>query len=245
MSLFCREGHIRTSSRGGGDYNDSTEHIRNSPEVINFFKKNPDIILDGELYVHGRSLQWISGTARLEKFEERCLELQFWCYDIYLDTKPFSERVKILEKYQEEIGESEHVKFVEHILLSGYSKIKKQHDKWVSEGYEGLVMRNPDKCYIPGNRSNAWIKLKEYQDDEFEIVGYSDGLRDEDMVFVCKTKKGKEFEAKPMGSRELKYEYLENMDDIIGKMATVKFFNWTDDEVPSQPVLKSIRGYGE
>lgn len=47
------------------------------------------------------------------------------------------------------------------------------------------------------------IKVKMYKDAEFKIVGYEDGLRPEDMVFVCETELGIKFEAKPMGPREL------------------------------------------
>ena len=54
---------------------------------------------------------------------------------------------------------------------------------------------------------------------------------------------GKEFKAKPMGSRELKQAYRNNLDQIIGKMATVKFFYYSDDGTPLQPVLKAIRDY--
>ena len=46
-----------------------------------------------------------------------------------------------------------------------------------------------------------------------------------------------------MGSRELKQAYRDNLDQIIGKMATVKFFYYSDDGTPLQPVLKCIRDY--
>ena len=46
-----------------------------------------------------------------------------------------------------------------------------------------------------------------------------------------------------MGPRELKYEYLDRMDELIGKMATVKYFYYSDDGRPLQPVLKCIRDY--
>ena len=45
-----------------------------------------------------------------------------------------------------------------------------------------------------------------------------------------------------MGSKELKEEYRENLNIIIGKMATIKYFNLTEDGIPAQPILKSIRG---
>ena len=54
---------------------------------------------------------------------------------------------------------------------------------------------------------------------------------------------GIEFKAKPMGSRELKQIYRNDIDKIVGKMATVKFFYYSEDGVPLQPVLKCIRDY--
>ena len=85
------------------------------------------------------------------------------------------------------------------------------------------------------------IKVKMYQEEEFEIIDYSEKLRDEDFCFICKTKEGKVFEAKPIGTREQKSEYLEDMDNIIGKLGTVKFFEWSKDGVPLQPVFQTVR----
>ena len=53
------------------------------------------------------------------------------------------------------------------------------------KGFEGVVIRNPSKLYGFGKRTNDMIKIKEYQDAEFEITGISEGLRDEDMCFTC------------------------------------------------------------
>ena len=48
------------------------------------------------------------------------------------------------------------------------------------------------------------IKVKEYMEQEFEIIDYKDGLRDEDFCFILQTEDGKPFAAKPIGDRELK-----------------------------------------
>jgi len=243
--MFFKDGEVKTASRGGGDYDVSTTHLRETPAIVEFFEKHPNVVLDGELYSHGRSLQSLSGTARLKEWEERCRVLEYWIYDISDDTKIFNDRLDFLAKNRSQLQSDGNVVVIEHVLLESYSKIKAQHDKWVQEGYEGLVMRNPQKTYGYGKRSSDMIKLKDYTDGEFKITGISEGLRDEDMCFTLVTSKGKEFKAKPMGSRELKDEYLENMEEIIGKMATVKYFAFSEDGVPMQPVLKSIRGYGE
>ena len=121
--------------------------------------------------------------------------------------------------------------------------MKNLHDTWVSEGYEGLVARKPDSIYGFGKRGSDMIKLKVYQEDEFEIIDYKDGLRDEDFCFICQTKDGQAFAAKPIGDRDLKDQYLKDIDNIIGKMGTVKFFEWTKDGIPSQPIFQTIRDY--
>lgn len=253
-SFYWKDGEVKSASRGGNDYDPSTSFIRNHPKFIEFFKNHPDIVLDGELYEHGRSLQQISGAARLEKDTSGMDWLQYYIYDVMDSTKIFDERMDVLDMIREELdlgfdpnrswkdGELK-VQMVPHDPVTGWTAIQKLHDKYVSEGFEGVVIRDPSKVYNFGGRTNAMIKIKMYQDDEFEIVGYSEGLRPEDMVFVCKTSSGLEFEAKPMGPRELKYEYLNRMKELIGKMATVKYFYYSDDGRPLQPVLKCIRDY--
>lgn len=245
MSMFEKGKEVGTASRGGKDYDASAYHITHHPDVVALFEEMPNLILDGELYIHGRPLQYISGIARLEKDDfDKCQDLEFHVYDIVDVTLTFKERLEVLERIAESFeGSDAKIVFVEHEEVEGWLQIKALHDKYVAEGYEGCVIRNPDKVYGPNKRTNDMIKVKMYQDAEFEIIGYSDGLRPEDMVFKCITKEGKEFEAKPMGPRELKWEYLERMEEIIGKMATVKFFAYSEDNVPMQPVLKVIRDY--
>ena len=228
-------------SRGGKDYDPSTIHIRENDLLKDFLKNNPKIILDGELYVHGWSLQKISGTARLKTWEKRCGELEYWIFDIADTENDFNKRLDTLTDLDILFKGEKHIKVLEHEYVDGWHNVKKLHDKYVKEGFEGLVARKPFKVYQPGKRNSDWIKLKEYKDEEFEIIGISEGLRPEDMVFRLKTQRGKEFEAKPVGSRELREEYLENWKNYVGMMATVKFFNWTEDGKPSQPILKCIR----
>lgn len=253
-SFYWKDGEVRTASRGGGDYDASTSFMRHNPKLIQFFEEHPDIVLDGELYKHGKSLQQISGAARLEKDTAGMDWLEYYIYDVMDSTKTFEERLDILHDITDELNlgfnperewDDGELKFqiVPQETVVGWANIQKLHDKYVGEGFEGIVIRDPSKVYNFGGRTNAMIKVKMYKDAEFEIVGYSEGLRPEDMVFVCKTKEGKEFEAKPMGPRELKWEYLDRMDEIIGKMATVKHFYLSDEGCPLQPVLKCIRDY--
>lgn len=253
-SFYYKDGVIKTASRGGGDYDPACQHFITNEKLITFFENHPDYILDGELYKHGKSLQQISGAARLEKNAYDCDWLEYYIYDIMIPNMPFKDRLEILEEIQEELGlgfDPEHIwnegdlqmQMVPHVKVSGWLNIKSLHDKYVSEGWEGVVIRDPSKNYKFGGRGNEMIKVKMYQDSEFLVTGISEGLRDEDLCFTCVTEDGKEFKAKPTGSRELKQAYRNNLDQIIGKMATVKFFYYSDDGTPLQPVLKCIRDY--
>lgn len=237
---------IYTISRGGKDYDPSTTSLRNNKSLLKFFEDYPDCILDGELYIFGWPLQLISGLTRLRTWEEKCDQLEYWIYDIGDDTKSFSERLDvILFRLSDYVEEEEKIKLVEHKLLTGWDSVKKYHDKWVAEGFEGLVARKSDKKYEFGKKNSNWIKVKDRTDDEFIITGIRENMRDEDMCFILETKEGREFDAKPMGDRNLKKYYLENRDSIIGKMGTVVFRDYSMDGKPKEAVFKCVREKGE
>lgn len=242
--MYYKDGIIQTASRGGGNYNVATKHIREDSTLLEIFRQSPDLILDGELYRHGADwpLQRISGLARQQEWKDECANLQYWVYD-YIDvTKSFKDRWEVLKALKEIIPEDSPIKILDQKIMSGYMAIKKEHDKYVQEGFEGLCARNPEKEYGVNKRSAIFlIKLKERKDDEFEITGVREGMRPEDMCFTLKTKDGKEFAAKPVGDVNSRLYFLEHKDEFIGKFATCTYFNLSQDGVPTQPVLKSIR----
>jgi hypothetical protein len=117
------------------------------------------------------------------------------------------------------------------------------HNEAIAKGYEGLVVRDPEKEYKPGARDSRMMKIKIFSDSEFLITGLSEGLRDEDMCFTLQTEDGTEFKAKPLGDRAQKQWYRDHLDEIIGQVGIVKYFGMTSGEhpVPNLPVFKAIR----
>lgn len=233
------DDEIISISRGGKNYDVATTLIRKELEVI--FEQYPNLILDGELYHHGTYLQTISGIARLETWEPRCELLEYWIYDIASDELTFEDRLAILEELEDLVIDSDKIKILEHVETNSWNDIQRLHDQWVDEGFEGAVARKPDKVYEFGKRGSTMIKIKLYQDDEFEIIDFKEGLRDEDFCFICQTNDGKPFAAKPIGSRELKEEYMNNIDEIIGKKGVVKYFEISKDGIPLQPIFQAVR----
>jgi hypothetical protein len=256
-SFYWKDGEVKSASRGGGDYDASTYQLREHPALIKLLSENPGWVLDGELYKHGKSLQQISGAARMEKTAGGCDWLEYYLYDVMVPDAPFEDRLQCLTDITELLNlsftperewekDELRIQIVPHVLVVGENK-KKQittlHDMYVKEGWEGCVARDVSKPYKYGGRGQEMVKFKMYQDAEFEITGISEGLREEDMCFTLITEDGIEFKAKPMGSRELKQQYREDLNKLIGKMATVKFFYLSDEGTPLQPVLKAIRDY--
>ena len=260
--IYYKDGEVHTSSRGAINYDLAIYHIIEHPTLIKFFENNPTIILDGEIFKMGYTLNKISGLCRhIEKMSDT-EPLEFYWYDIYDTANPdltFETRWELMQniaKYDLILGDFNperewkegelKIQFLPQIPMTGWSTIKKYHDKYVAEGFEGLVIRKIDAVYGPGKRSNDMIKVKEYMDSEFEIVGLSEGLRDEDMCFIMKTEDGQEFKAKPHGDRAQKQWYREHLDELIGKMATIKYFEMSGKEgssIPQQPQFVCVRDY--
>lgn len=250
-----KDNKIYTKSRGGDNYDYSMIDFINNPQLIEYFTNNPDVILDGEIYKHGWALEKISGIARLEKSYEGCDQLEFWIFDIADPSLTFIERLDILDSLEWTTNlftdfekDDLKIRIVPHEEVSGWLNIEKLHNKYVSEGFEGLVLRNPEKLYGVNRRSNDMIKVKMYREDTFKVIGIEQGLRlYDDMVFVCVTPYGKEFKAKPFGDRDLKIHYTENFElSYRDQKGDVKYFNYTNNDdkvngVPFQPSFKAFR----
>ena len=185
--------------------------------------------LDGECYDPDMSFEDITSA-----FKTNPTSLKFYVFD-YFDTNqpdlPFTERMKRVT--------------VETQLVHNKSDVKKYHDKFVEQGHEGVMIRDAKSTYEVGKRSNYLLKYKEFQTEEYEIVGAKTGHgRDADaVVWVCKTQDGQDFTVRPEGTIAQREEHYKNYKKYLGKMLTVRFQNLTTLGVPRFPVGVCIRDY--
>ena len=253
------DGKLHTSSRGATNYDSAMFEILTHPALIKLFKNNKGLMLDGECYHHGYTLQQINSIARTQKVAKDLEVLQFYWYDIVDLNNPFKSRLAKMKSIAEELKEygSEiswepdrvfkenelRIQFVPQVEVSGWDNMMKLHNEYVSEGWEGLVIRDPERPYKPNGRTNDMIKIKVYKDDCFKVVGKEAGLRgSEDMVFIMQMPDGRTFKAKPFGDREQKEEYWINFDKKYkGHIGECKFFYYSDDGIPLQPAFKAFR----
>lgn len=244
---------VHTASRGGEAYDPATTHIRENEVLIEFFKEHPTIILDGELYKHGKTLQQISGAARMEKNAYDCDWLEYWIYDCYDKANPdmiANDRIKFLfEVLNVYLNPTENTKPIDLIrvvaqtYVHGEQMIWDFHDNYVAEGFEGCVIRDPNKPYKPNGRTNDMLKFKNYKSSEFLVIGYELGLRgSEDMCFICKLEDGRTFKAMPVGDRATKEEYVTHFESKYKEhMLECTYFNYSNDGIPTQPKGRIFR----
>ena len=253
--MFYKDGKVCTKSRTAISYDLVTEHIITHPKLIEFFQKNPDLILDGELYKAGWPLNKIGGLCRKEVKDPEMVNIEYYVYDI-VKSLPFKDRLILITNFASTLKLSFNpnrtwekdelkIQILPHVSMKGASVIKQFHDEYVKEGWEGLVIRNPNSIYKVGSRGNDMLKYKAYFDAEYKILGITEGLRREDFTFLMETPFGNTFEAKPIGSREIREEYRKNLDKLIGKRATIKYFelSGTGSDVPQQPIFIGVRNY--
>src|SRR5690606_13089132 len=93
-------------------------------------------------------------------------------------------------------------------------------------------------------RSQNLLKVKDFSDAEFEVVGYERGKPNGDLevpVWVChnpfgKTEGAKHFRVTAAGNQYEKDQQWEARDQLVGKPLTVQFFGYSKDGVPLLPV---------
>jgi DNA ligase-1 len=206
------------------------------------FSKNPNLILDGEIYAHkfADNFNEIISLARKTKPTKKDLEesekhLEYHIYDCYLGgQEKFSERYEFLKS----LSFSGPLKLVETELVTTQDDLDEKYAKYMTEGYEGQMVRL-DKPYEQ-KRSKFLLKRKVFQDEEFIIEDITEGDGNRSGVagrchFL--TKEGKPFTANIKGDYAFYKRLLDNKSSYIGTEATVKFFNWTPEKIPRFPVV--------
>lgn len=231
-------------SRKGKEFT-SVPHI--IEQINQFYHANKDLVLDGELYNHNDTFQDLISFIRREEPSKETEVIEFHIYDAFYPgiESEFRVRNDLVNSIfkNEKIGPS--LKQVKTIVVKDKDEVDEFHDECVGDGYEGIMLRNTSGYYLMDKRSYDLQKVKSFTDAEFEIVGFerNKGRQSNQCTIICKTAEGKEFGAKPMGDEAKREWYLDNINSLIGKMATVKYFELSEDNIPRFPILLSVRDY--
>lgn len=233
---------VRAIATADGLWSRSGRRITSCPhierELKEIFDANSDLILDGELYHHDLRSDLISIISAVNR-QAACNRnhippIQFHIFDIPSLVTPFSHRTSTLDRITAAVRRPQSiVQVVETIAGSSRHELDCQLKTALSNGYEGVMIRT-DTPYVHG-RSDNLLKLKPFDDDEFEVVGF-DEVRGNLSGFaqraILRLSDGRTFKAALKCSRSFAGALLK----VGCRSATVRYFGLTPNGIPRSPV---------
>lgn len=207
---------------------------------------------DGEVFNATFTFQEI--TSAVKKTKELTKELEYWMYDIVNTDLDFEDRNKLIKDFFDEFSLGTNsfgfrtfggIIEVPTIEVKNEAEFLEWHAKWTAMGFEGTMLRNKKGKYVQKHRSKDLQKYKDFLDAEFKIIGGFEATGNDagTVVFQCVTGDDKPFSVRPKGSREIRREWLKDIDKLIGKELTVRYQNFSDDGIPIFPVGICLRDY--
>lgn len=235
-------------------YDDRKMYSRKGKPIIScpHLEGYPTTMLDGELYNHelksdfNKIMSLVRRTKpTLEELEESKKLIQYWVYDYpAMSQHSFKERYQMLERIIQEDDYQGKYKLVPTYQIYNLEELDMYHKKFIQDGYEGSMIRL-DLGPYENKRSKQLLKYKDFQDAEFEIVDITPGVGNRSNAagrLICKIG-DKVFGCSMTGTVEFMEKVLREKNLIVGKQATVKFFQYTPDGIPRFPTLKYIHEY--
>ena len=245
MLVHVTSSGMKCISRTGKEF-ENMQHIEHDLMKL----KLNNVYFDGELFTTEIPFEEISGLCRKQEKIVEIQKLQFHIFDVFSDDElslPFQERLVLLNVLEVSTSKQKinNIIFVPTHTCNNKEEMLSYHSRFILESYEGVILRNKCGEYKPGYRDKNLQKYKEFQDEEFEIVGAESGvgLEQDCAIFVCKNNNNKQFSVRPRGTRELRKDYLKNIDKLLGKMLTVRYQNLSETGIVRFGVGIAIRDY--
>ena len=250
--IYCEEKYdgVRVIAKGNREQGfqfytrsfnelDKTKLSRIEAELIKALHASntvSDVFFDGELTDHnrksvsGKVTQILKGTAPNDIDKE----FIFNVFDIEKSQTlesgkgsiPYLQRRKELEFQLGFLSENSPVKIARQWIADTMDEVHGIYGQIISLGGEGVILKCADHVY-ECKRSRNWVKLKQIQDCDLEVVGWFPGEgKREGFIggFICKDSSGT-LEVR-IGSgftdKDLQ-ELSQNPDSLIGKIAAIQY----------------------
>lgn len=160
-------GRVNLYSRNGISYNHKFPELVRDLEQISH-----EVVLDGEIVVVDE--KGIPQFQQLQNYDEQNSgTLRYYVFDmLYLNghnmlALGLMDRKSLLPEVLENL---EHTFFCDHIEGMGSALYKRA----LESGMEGVMAKQKNSPYIPGFRTEQWLKIKEEQSQEAIICGYTE-----------------------------------------------------------------------
>ena len=216
-------------------------------ESLNFlFESNPNLILDGELYADKFANDFNAIVSLVKKtkptaddLKESAKNIEYHIYDIPSVNETFDGRLEALNELFQYFPKC--VKLVETHIADNVDEVMELYGEYVDKGFEGQMLRLNGK--YENKRSKSLLKHKSFVDEEYTILDIVEGEGNRTGTagyMVFETVEGKRFKSNVKGTWDETAEMLKNKTELIGKQATIKYFNLTPDGIPRFPFVINI-----
>lgn len=215
----------------------------------------PYLILDGEFYLHGKSLQQINGAMSVKRASPGTLtpDIEYHVFDCISTHDlhlPFSKRLEIIYSLRDRLVSvgAKRVKTVPTTEVFEPGLDETLFSEYRRKGFEGTMYRNSNSPYgfleECGNQDNRWgwlIKRKEWETEEFKVIRLEETVGDKGFrgfQLHCITEQGAAFSVgSGLSIPELDY-FLANPPD--GKLARIRYECLSDGGIPLKPTIEAI-----
>lgn len=181
-------------SREGVDWTDKLSYLDKYlldciPQDILYMMMDEGVGLDGELYLPGYGINEINSFIKNTELPQH-YKLQFWLYDICIENmSALNRQILLRENFSKYVINSvfntkgcvftkeDHLNNTNRLVLLDNDTVENINiaialrDKYISLGFEGLVIREKSAEYqFGGRRNNSMLKFKKKEDGLFTIV---------------------------------------------------------------------------
>jgi ATP-dependent DNA ligase len=196
-----------------------------------------EFVIDGELYNHKLKDDFnkIASTIKRNDIHPDHKIIQYHIYDVLGDA-PYGERTRFVKDHVVH-SKAPSLRIVDTYNVRDMAELKRMHDLFTVEGYEGAMYRSQTTPYET-KRSPGLLKVKVFQDGEFQVIDFVKGagkFKDGLGAFVCITSHGKKFNVAMNGSIEELEQYITGFNLYKDQMLTVQFQGKTPDGIPRFP----------
>lgn len=225
--------------------------ILSVPHIINDLEKqlgqNPTIELDGELYCHNLPFCEIhSIVGRTVNLHPDFQRMEYHVFDVVEDQAHQVSRLVKLNKLKLKLP----LFMVPHIIAFDLEDVLRAYDKFIEQGYEGIVVRHYGNLYVR-KRSTFLMKFKPKKSDWYTITGYKeevdkDGFPKNRLGSIeCMGDDGTKFHVGSGLTDEQREVLWKTRESLPGRLCHVQYQHLTEKHIPRFPVFVDIWKEGE
>ena len=196
---------------------------------------------DGELYQPDWTFNQLSSVVKsIKNLHPHLPQVRYYIFDlIYEPAQPFERRREVLykayESYLASGGTAYTFSLVRHELAYDHQQAMQWHDYYVSQGYEGIMLKKLAGSSQPGSRqyasslykagkSSQILKYKAFVDEEAVIIGVKDAAGTERgaAMLTVQDIRGNVLDVRPRGSFEVRRQWLLHPEMVVGRTYTIR-----------------------